>query len=1568
MAARRQIGVELEVDDKGTATVKRFTETASRGMKEVASSSRKAETAMQRVERAGGSLNTRLGGMRTIIAGLGFGLLARDFLSFANQVDRGRLMMQGFGNSAAGARVELEKVRTTDYSRAFGFEAALKGTARLTSVKDTVGDVDRAMRAFADGVSSFGGTGETLKLVTKAVQDMGSKGVISMEELRQQLGDSLPSAGKIMARELGMSYQDMVKVISAGNLDAQTGISALIRGLENDYGGATERMLTSMGGMGNQILTILRGVQQDVLDLGLMDSVKDELQSVIDTLEVLEADGSLEAWAQSAANVLGVLVETLGWGVRHADDLAIAIGALTVAWIAWNTAASYTPGVISRLFAAIAANPVGAFAVAVGALVAALSLANAAVESSAERWDRLNRQFDKAYSAYERIAGEVDRNMAAMSDLDQAIIDVNAGRRTEAEAIVELLRLHPSLKAAYDEQTGSLEAMKVKLAELTALRLKAEKDVLDQSRATADETIKVHEDSLRQIQLTVGKFGEAIAASAADQAMVWGPAREWLVGVEDRYKALLELEEKYLQKDGMEDKAVQVKVLRGELEKVVAIMAAQGKGGVGKMAQEMVAIIAKHRDELKALTDQVQKALTGQQKLSAQINADLANTSTAFAGMTTSQVTAQATIWRKQYKGLTAEINKWEAAGKKALQTTTSEHDKAAAKIQKIESKLTGDINKLTLSRTDYEITQAKKRAQAAVDAGAKEKLVNEWLALEIKRIKDEQAGREETQRAKRLQNEQAFLLEWAKATGDTVTENQILHNQFIDNWIKKGRTRDEAEALWAAKTVEVHKSALQRVTEAWELTAESMTELSVESFKSIQQGLKNDIVKIFKGEFESIGDVWESVLDNMINVFANFIAEIIARWVMSGVADLFSGNWTFTGSSQGQQSATGAASNALSAAGTAKSGWDLYNGLSGISSFGSYGGYGSSLFTWGESATAAGFVGPGAPTVTGLSTAGAASSALGGAVVGYGTSSLLYNGKGYSSIGGTLGGAGGGWAGATIGASVGGPVGAVVGFVLGSILGGAGGGGLGSLLGDDEDSDAEQALQYFAQNIEKITSGEDGGRAWLDAINQYEASQNKAREKYGELQEIYEELRKAGALEWWAPDYYTGKTLGHLDDEDYWKAVSALGNRDWGGSNVLGMGGLLGPEDLEGFEEFKEAISELDELLGPLSGGLRGIIDDLDLQNISAEELAATIEERLTPAWLIQNELNNNIADGVDNLTAHQKALDQTIYSLLSTTDLTAEAQDDLIDLLMRESGSVADLTAKYNRYNEIQSLLQNSYSMSRDEVEALVAEGRALHQELGLESNSMSGLTGATEKMTAAAIMMSAAMKGIDTDTAIKELDNLTDRLFGVTSGADDATAAVSATADAINNPTSDIDTAASALDNYGSSVEGVAASFTKLASGLELVGGLDSVPTEFRAQIEGISRHSGGSVPKLHTGSFVDMALANGLITAHGGARALMADEVPAVLQAGEWVIQKSAVDYYGDGFMSAINSRLLPVVDSSAAPQQAGPRVVLNFEGPLVVINGDGDPDDAEEIAETVWEIIQDKAESTFGGAF
>ena len=48
-----------------------------------------------------------------------------------------------------------------------------------------------------------------------ALAQMASKGTVSMEELRQQLGDRLPGALGLAAKGLGITEQELIKLVSA---------------------------------------------------------------------------------------------------------------------------------------------------------------------------------------------------------------------------------------------------------------------------------------------------------------------------------------------------------------------------------------------------------------------------------------------------------------------------------------------------------------------------------------------------------------------------------------------------------------------------------------------------------------------------------------------------------------------------------------------------------------------------------------------------------------------------------------------------------------------------------------------------------------------------------------------------------------------------------------------------------------------------------------------------------------------------------------------------------------------------------------------------------------------------------------------------------------------------------------------------------------------------------------------------------------------------------------------------------------------------------------------------------
>ena len=116
-------------------------------------------------------------------------------------------------------------------------------------------DPERMLRALSDAVANFGGSEDELHRASVAIQQMAGKGVISMEELRQQLGEAVQNAISVMAKELGYTYAELVDIVSSGQLDAYTGLTALMEGMEKKFAGSAERIMSTWGGMMSVIKT-----------------------------------------------------------------------------------------------------------------------------------------------------------------------------------------------------------------------------------------------------------------------------------------------------------------------------------------------------------------------------------------------------------------------------------------------------------------------------------------------------------------------------------------------------------------------------------------------------------------------------------------------------------------------------------------------------------------------------------------------------------------------------------------------------------------------------------------------------------------------------------------------------------------------------------------------------------------------------------------------------------------------------------------------------------------------------------------------------------------------------------------------------------------------------------------------------------------------------------------------------------------------------------------------------------------------------------------------------------------
>lgn len=101
------------------------------------------------------------------------------------------------------------------------------------SLQDTVLNPEQIFKGLATGLGKRGVVGESLDGSLTALSQMAGKGVVSMEELRQQLGDRLPRAVKISADAMGLTTKEMFKLVGSGRLLASDFLPALEKELNN---------------------------------------------------------------------------------------------------------------------------------------------------------------------------------------------------------------------------------------------------------------------------------------------------------------------------------------------------------------------------------------------------------------------------------------------------------------------------------------------------------------------------------------------------------------------------------------------------------------------------------------------------------------------------------------------------------------------------------------------------------------------------------------------------------------------------------------------------------------------------------------------------------------------------------------------------------------------------------------------------------------------------------------------------------------------------------------------------------------------------------------------------------------------------------------------------------------------------------------------------------------------------------------------------------------------------------------------------------------------------------------
>ena len=161
--------------------------------------------------------------------------------------------MEFLRSTAVGAGVSV-----SDLGPAF-----LKFAASTQAANIPLQVTNALFSATARAAGTLGLSGEQVNGMLEALSQMAGKGVVSMEELRQQLGDRLPGAFSLVAKGLGITEASLIKLVESGQLAARDLFPALTKGLQTMQGEVSGLNVTW-----ENFKNVLVGVAQDAGDAG----------------------------------------------------------------------------------------------------------------------------------------------------------------------------------------------------------------------------------------------------------------------------------------------------------------------------------------------------------------------------------------------------------------------------------------------------------------------------------------------------------------------------------------------------------------------------------------------------------------------------------------------------------------------------------------------------------------------------------------------------------------------------------------------------------------------------------------------------------------------------------------------------------------------------------------------------------------------------------------------------------------------------------------------------------------------------------------------------------------------------------------------------------------------------------------------------------------------------------------------------------------------------------------------------------------------------------------------------
>ena len=202
-------------------------------------------------------------------------------ISTASAAETSEMAFTTMLGSAEAARDMLDELAGFAARTPFELSGLTTATQQLLAYGFTAEDVIPMLTAVGDATAALGTGQQGIEAVTRALGQMQTRGKVTAEEMLQLTEAGIP-AWEYLARAIGTDTAGAMEAVSDGAVDAQTGIDALTRGMEEDFGGMMERQSTTVAGLMSNLADAIEQPLMALRDSDAYERFADTLSDLVD--------------------------------------------------------------------------------------------------------------------------------------------------------------------------------------------------------------------------------------------------------------------------------------------------------------------------------------------------------------------------------------------------------------------------------------------------------------------------------------------------------------------------------------------------------------------------------------------------------------------------------------------------------------------------------------------------------------------------------------------------------------------------------------------------------------------------------------------------------------------------------------------------------------------------------------------------------------------------------------------------------------------------------------------------------------------------------------------------------------------------------------------------------------------------------------------------------------------------------------------------------------------------------------------------------------------------------------